>query len=63
MIEQRDQSIQTASEAFEERHFPVAFWAEKWGFSPKTVRDWFRDEYCQRRCKNPHSAGPKIPHP
>jgi hypothetical protein len=30
---------------FEERHFPVAHWARLWGFSAKTVRDWFRDEF------------------
>jgi len=35
----------TASRPFEEQHFPVAYWAARWGFSPKTVRDWFRDEY------------------
>jgi len=31
--------------AFEERHFPVRYWAELWGFGAKAVRDWFRDEY------------------
>jgi len=31
--------------AFEETHFAVGYWADKWGFSAKTVRDWFRDEY------------------
>jgi hypothetical protein len=30
---------------FEEQHFPVSYWARQWGFSPKTVREWFRDEY------------------
>jgi hypothetical protein len=30
--------------AFEERHFPIRYWAELWGFSPKTIREWFRDE-------------------
>jgi hypothetical protein len=30
--------------AFEEPHFPVAYWARLWGFCAKTVRDWFRDE-------------------
>lgn len=32
-------------EAFEEQHFPVVYWARRWGFSEKTVREWFRDEY------------------
>jgi hypothetical protein len=34
-----------APQAFEERHFPVAYWARLWGFSEKTVRVWFRDEH------------------
>jgi hypothetical protein len=29
---------------FEERHYPVTYWAHLWGFSPKTVREWFRNE-------------------
>jgi hypothetical protein len=29
---------------FEEQHFAVAYWARRWGFSEKTVREWFRDE-------------------
>jgi hypothetical protein len=29
---------------FEEQHFPIAYWARRWGFSEKTVREWFRDE-------------------
>jgi hypothetical protein len=45
MIERRDQTVQTATRAFEEQHYPTAYWARLWGFSPKTVRDWFRDEY------------------
>jgi hypothetical protein len=32
------------TQAFEERHYPVSFWARLWGFSEKTVREWFRDE-------------------
>jgi hypothetical protein len=31
--------------AFDEQHFPVRYWSQRWGFSEKTVRDWFRDEY------------------
>lgn len=31
-------------QAFEERHYPIAYWARLWGFSQKTVREWFRDE-------------------
>lgn len=31
--------------ASEERHYPISYWARPWGFSPKTVREWFHDEY------------------
>lgn len=45
MIDQRScQMPVSASPAFEERHYPVAYWARLWGFSPKTVREWFRNE-------------------
>jgi hypothetical protein len=39
------QTERLVGSAFEETHFPVSYWAERWGFSVKTVRDWFRDEY------------------
>jgi hypothetical protein len=29
---------------FEEQHYSVAYWAQIWGFSQKTVREFFRDE-------------------
>jgi hypothetical protein len=29
---------------FEEQHLAIIYWAHRWGFSRKTVRDWFRDE-------------------
>lgn len=32
-------------QAFNKTHFPVRYWAEQWGFSVKTVREWFRDEF------------------
>ena len=28
---------------FEEQHFPIAYWSRRWGFSEKTVREWFRE--------------------
>jgi hypothetical protein len=34
-----------APQPFEEQHFPAAYWAQRWGFSVKTVREWFRDEF------------------
>lgn len=39
------QTEDVARSAFEETHFAVSYWAERWGFSPKTVREWFRDEH------------------
>ena len=32
-------------EPFEEQHFSIRYWAQRWGFSDKTVREWFRAEY------------------
>ena len=37
--------IKEDTDATLERHFCVRYWSELWGFSVKTVRDWFRDEY------------------
>lgn len=33
-----------AQSPFDEAHYPVAYWARLWGFSPKTIREWFRDQ-------------------
>ena len=30
---------------FEEQHYPIKYWADVWCKSPKTVREWFREEY------------------
>lgn len=35
----------SVAQAFEDRHFPIAYWARIWGFSTKTVREWFREEF------------------
>jgi hypothetical protein len=43
MLEQ-SQPVVPPSQPFEERHYPVRYWADRWGFSEKTVREWFRDE-------------------
>jgi hypothetical protein len=46
VVEQRLPSAAAAApQAFEEQHFPAAYWAQRWGFSVKTVREWFRDEF------------------
>ena len=46
MIDQRKGPLAVSvAQAFEERHYPITYWARLWGFSQKTVREWFRDEY------------------
>ncbi|HYL36595.1 MAG TPA: hypothetical protein VEV17_11835 [Bryobacteraceae bacterium] len=46
MVEHRQNTpLASGSQGFEECHYPVAYWARLWGFSPKTVREWFREEY------------------
>jgi hypothetical protein len=46
VIEESDHAPATsARRPCEERHYPATYWAGLWGFSPKTVREWFRDEY------------------
>ena len=46
MIDQRKGPLAvSAPQAFEERHYPIAYWARLWGFSQKTVREWFCGEY------------------
>jgi hypothetical protein len=57
LIEQRQPASATqATRAFEERHFPIAYWARLWGFSQKTVRDWFRDEYGPGILRQPNTG-------
>jgi hypothetical protein len=43
-------------QVFEEQHFPVRYWARRWGFSDKTVRDWFRDEHGPGILRQPNVA-------
>ena len=54
--EQTVASAQTESsiQPFQEIHFPVRHWAERWGFSEKTVREWFRDENGSGILRLPH---------
>jgi len=42
---EQSQSMLTTPHAFEEQHYSIRYWSQRWGFSEKTVRDWFRDEY------------------
>jgi hypothetical protein len=38
------QTTVSAPPAFEEQHFGIGYWARRWGFSAKTIREWFRNE-------------------
>jgi hypothetical protein len=49
-----------ASQPFEEQHFPVRYWAARWGFSAKTVREWFDDEYGPGILRQANSGRRKI---
>ena len=58
MVEQRSsQALRAqAPQAFEEQHYPVSYWASRWGFSRKTVRDWFSDEYGPGILRQPNTG-------
>ena len=45
-----------AEKAFEERHYPVTCWARMWGFSAKTVREWFRGEFGSGILQQPNTG-------
>jgi hypothetical protein len=45
-----------APAAFEERHCPIRYWAARWGFSEKTIREWFRDEYGPGILRQPNTG-------
>jgi hypothetical protein len=34
-----------SQQPFEEQHYSIRYWALRWSFSKKTVREWFRDEH------------------
>lgn len=44
-LPQREHPESRSQQPFEEQHYSIRYWAQRWGFSVKTVRDWFRDEY------------------
>ena len=57
MIEQRCGAVDVAvPQAFEERHYPVTYWAHMWGFSAKTVREWFRGEFGSGILRQPNTG-------
>jgi len=37
-------SLVPSRSAFQEQHYPIGYWARIWGFSSKTVREWFSAE-------------------
>jgi hypothetical protein len=56
-----DQQAERASETpaphpFEEQHYSISYWARRWGFSVKTVREWFRDEYGPGILRQPNTG-------
>lgn len=43
MVEVQSPTMSSAA-PFQEPHYPISYWARFWGFSAKTIREWFRDE-------------------
>jgi hypothetical protein len=41
---------------YEERHYPIAYWARLWGFSSKTVREWFKHEFSPGILRQPNTG-------
>jgi hypothetical protein len=50
------QGTPAALPASQELHYPIAQWSRLWGFSPKTVREWFRDEYGPGILRQPNTG-------
>jgi hypothetical protein len=50
------QHVAPATQVFEEQHYPIRYWARRWGFSEKTVREWFRDEYSPGILRQPNTG-------
>jgi hypothetical protein len=36
--------VEAECQIVEEQHYPLTYWARRWGFCAKTVREWFRHE-------------------
>jgi len=53
---QGDASEIPAVQPFEEQHHPIGYWARLWGFSVKTVREWFRDDYGPGILRQPNTG-------
>ena len=41
---------------FEEQHYAIGHWARLWGFSGKTIREWFQDEYGPGILRQPNTG-------
>ncbi len=50
----QSQGVTECPQAFEEQHYPMRYWSQRWGFSEKTVREWFRDELGPGILRQPH---------
>ena len=44
------------TQPFEEQHYAISYWASRWGFSAKTLREWFRDEYGPGILRQPNTG-------
>jgi hypothetical protein len=49
-------SMSVGPSTFEEQHYPIRYWARRWGFSEKTVREWFRDAYGPGILRQPNTG-------
>jgi hypothetical protein len=57
VIDRSDRALSASvPHACEERHYPAAYWARLWGFSQKTVREWFRSEYGPGILRQPNTG-------
>ena len=43
-------------QACEQGYYPIGYWAKLWGFSSKTVREWFRDEFGPGILRQPNTG-------
>ena len=44
------------TQPFEKQHYAISYWASRWGFSAKILREWFRDEYGSGILRQPNTG-------